>query len=357
MCPGKLQELIEENQWLQQELSEESAIRLAEEQALTNLVASIYQVENELSLEGRSSGNLRKALSKLIKQTCQSSTLSGCSSAVIKAILAIYSNQLENQLRIENPPDFLMWFDDAIDPNVREPIDRSTTSDHLSPTDLYANSFLDPCPPFLEGRMSRLGIVEEVDEEDLDLLSDDEVPVDESFQIKCLLDEMISQIEKEVDSEEQSPALESHRKSSVDSAMSSGESSTCLLPLKLCLDSNYRNVFVQADLLPSNITDEIAKLTQELQLQSSELLLAKKRIEELTYLVNLKKSAVLQDDLEAWKELVRHQKTLLVKMTSELEATQQQLVQAKRLVETTDRGVQVDLDVDMDLVPLQVREV
>lgn len=339
MCPAKYQELVEENQWLQQELSEESAIRLAEEQTLTNLVSSIYEVENELSLDGRSAGNLRKVLSKLIKQTCQASTLSGCSSAVIKAILVIYSNQLENQFRIENPPDFLMWFDEGTESNQRDNLKRTIES-----TDIYGNSFLDSYPPtHLEGRMSRLGVVEEVDEEELDCLSDDDVPEDATFQIKCLLDEMINQIEKE-EGEDSTPGIESHRKSSADSAMSSGESSTCLLPLKLCLESNYRNVFVQADLIPSNITDELAKLTQEMQLQSNELLLAKRRIEELTYLVTIKKSAVLQDDLEAWKELVRHQKTLLVKMTNELEMTQQQLAHCRKSPETSDFGVQVDFE-------------
>lgn len=384
----KLLHLMEENSWLQQELSEESALRLAEEQSISTLVSTVYDVESELSIIGRTSGNLRAILSKLIKQTCTtaSSTHNGIASVIVKAILTIYSNQLNAAIKAENPPDLLMWFgDEQNTTSLTNYADSSGSSGHcggssshngassscssgrnvpmdssIESFDLYTAAFLlDSCPPYLEGRMSRLGIVEEVDEEQLDTLSNDDddddddddtddrdVSCDTHFQIKCLLDELLHQVEREVDIVDTLDDIQCHRKSSVDSAMSSGESSTCLLaPLRGCLDSNCKNVSIQADIISSKVMDEIAKLTQQLALQSNELLLAKRRIEELSYLVTSKKTIVLQDELEAWKELVRHQKTLLVKISSELESTQSQLYAFKRatVTSTVDEGVQVDL--------------
>ena len=374
----KLQDLMDENSWLQQELSEESALRLAEEQSLSQLVSCVYEVENELSIIGRTSGNLRAVVSKLIKQTCQTAasplpTYNGIASVIVKAILTIYSNQLNAAVKAENPPDLLMWFGEEVvqannlttDPDASSGscinskssrINAASDATQLEPYDLYTSTFLlDSCPPYLEGRMSRLGIVEEVDEEHLESLSqnndtdDDEdetshVSSGAHFQIKCLLDELIHQVEQ--DDMQIMQHDQCHRKSSVDSAMSSGESSTCLLPLLGCLDSNYKNVSIQADIISSDVMDEIAKLNQQLALQSNELLLAKRRIEELSYMVTSRKTIVLQDELEAWKELVRHQKTLLVKITSELESTQNQLHQFKRatVTATIDEATQVDLE-------------
>lgn len=370
VCSRKLQDLMDENSWLQQELSEESALRLAEEQSLSQLVSCVYEVENELSIIGRTSGNLRAVVSKLIKQTCQTASLStynGIASVIVKAILTIYSNQLNAAVKAENPPDLLMWFGEEVQQtNVTNEIDASSSGCFNSKSrnvsdatqsesyDLYESAFpLDSCPPYLEGRMSRLGIVEEVDEEQLDSPSqandtDDEdetsyVSSGGHFQIKCLLEELIHQVEQD---DMHSVVDRCHRKSSVDSAMSSGESSTCLLPLLGCLDSNYKNVSIQADIIASNVMDEIAKLNQQLAVQSNELLLAKRRIEELSYMVTSKKTTVFQDELDAWKELVRHQKTLLVKITGELESTQSQLHQLKRATvtaQTADEAVQVDL--------------